>query len=155
MSYKNNKSRGIGLLELILSLAIIGSILLMATRYYLQAQEGAKVAQATKMISTLVNASFKWLEANDDFNDLKNKNILVDANILPESWRDKKNPWAGLLEVVGYGADSQRLKITLGGLSETACENIDDIMSKQGMQLNKNCADGSYVGIYPEIKNEQ
>ncbi len=145
-----NKQCGIGLLELMLSLAIIAAVLLLATRYYLQAREASNVTEATQVISTLVNASFKWLEGNDDFSKLTDVNTLVDDHLLPESWRDKKDSWGGTLSISGYGPDNQQIEISLGGPSESACKNINDIMTRQGMQLSNNCAGGGYVGIYPE-----
>jgi type II secretory pathway pseudopilin PulG len=146
------RSLGIGLLELMLSLAIIAAVLLLATRYYLQAREASNVTQATQIIGTLVNASFKWLEGNNDFSELKNINTLVDDHLLPESWRGKKDPWGGTLNIASYGTDNQQLEISLGGPSESACESINDIMTRQGMQLNNNCTGGGYVGIYPETQ---
>ncbi|QLH41697.1 MAG: hypothetical protein HWD59_02490 [Coxiellaceae bacterium] len=59
--------RGVGLLELMLSLLVILTLIFMATRYFLISRESLRVSQAVDMINTTVNASYKWLEGNPDF----------------------------------------------------------------------------------------
>ncbi len=151
MHYIRNNCRGIGLLELMLSLSIIDSVLLMATLYFIDANAANKVTETTQIIGTLVNASFKWLEAEPNFENL-DLDKLVDAKLLPEDWRDKKDPWGKLVKISHYagGQDFQTIEIMISGAPKTACENINDIMSKQGMVSEQVCTNSSgYVGIYP------
>lgn len=151
MHHIRNKYCGIGLLELMLSLAIIASVLLMATRYFIQANAANKVAETTQIIGTLVKASFQWLEAEPDFKNL-DLNKLVEAKLLPEDWRDKKDPWGKLIKISHYagGEDFQTIEVVIPGATKTACENINDIMNKQGMVTEQVCTNNSgYVGIYP------
>ncbi|KPJ67973.1 MAG: hypothetical protein AMJ43_00720 [Coxiella sp. DG_40] len=151
MLHTGNKHSGIGLLELMLSLAIIASILLMATRYFIQANAANKVTETTQIIGTLVNASFKWLEAEPNFENL-DLDKLVDAKLLPEDWRNKKDPWGQLIKISHYAGskDFQSIEVTIPGAPKTACENINDILSKQGMIAEQVCTDSSgYAGIYP------
>jgi hypothetical protein len=146
-----NNYNGIGLLELMLSLAIIASVLLMATRYFIQANAANKVTETTQIIGTLVNASFKWLEAEPNFENL-DLDKLVDAKLLPEDWRNKKDPWGRLIKISHYAGseDFQTIEVTILGAPKTACENISDIMKKQGMSTGQVCtASSGYIGIYP------
>lgn len=151
MHYVRNNCRGIGLLELMLSLIIIASVLLMATRYFIQASAANKVTETTQIIGTLVDASFKWLEAEPDFKNL-DLNKLVEAKLLPEDWRDKKDPWGGSIKISPYGGSQnyQTIEVMISGAPKTACENINDIMNKQGMISEQVCTNSSgYVGVYP------
>jgi len=146
-----NNCRGIGLLELMLSLAIIASVLLMATRYFIQASAANKVTETTQIIGTLVKASFQWLEAEPNFKNL-DLNKLVEAKLLPEDWQNKKDSWGEAIKISPYGGshDFQTIEIVISGAPKTACENISDIMGKQGMGTEQVCTDSSgYVGIYP------
>jgi type II secretory pathway pseudopilin PulG len=56
-SIKLCKAKGIGLLELMLSLAIIAILLIMATRYYQSASNSQKVSQAVDMFAAMKGAA--------------------------------------------------------------------------------------------------
>lgn len=147
MLYVRNKQRGIGLLELMLSLAIIAAIILMATRYFTQASEASKVTQSTEIIATLINASYKWVEGQPNFSDISIQK-LVDDKILPPDWANKKDPWGKLLTLKPHGNNNQ-IRIIMDGAPLSACNSINDIMINQGV-LAANCMDrGGYTAVYP------
>jgi type II secretory pathway pseudopilin PulG len=153
MLYIRNKNRGIGLLELMLSLAIIAAVILMATRYFTQASEASKVTQATQMIHTLIDASFKWVEGEPNFlgKDEKNpisKEQLVTAGLLPNEWLDKKNPWGNDIDLQPLKDYKNQIEIILYGAPKSACESINDIMVKQGV-AEYSCENSGYHAIYP------
>ena len=159
METRRYKQWGIGLLELMLALVVIAAIILMATRYFKQASEELKVTQATHMLNNIVDASFEWLKGEQSFNvpgfDTNGILVLIDAKLLPETWRDKPDPWGGIILLTAYGQHTaiyqpQQINIRMTGVPEKACNNIDDVMAKQGMALTTPCSPNSgYSAFYP------
>lgn len=160
-----NRHHGIGLLELMLSLAIIAAVILLATRYFSQASEASKVTQATQIIRTLTDASFKWVEGKPNFDGEPGKNNplsipqLITDGILSSDWSDKPSPWGEgkgtstiTLEPYSSGMlmmNRNQIKITILNVPESACKSINDIMIKQGVKECP-CNNGTYVAIYPK-----
>ncbi len=140
-----------------LSLAIIAAIMLMATRYFIIANQNMKVSQATEIASTLINSSFKWVEGQPDFSDFNTTtgggvNKLVKDGILPQSWNGKEDPWGKTITLTGFTSpgskpDNQQIKITLPGAPDASADRIDDILSQQGV-VRDDCGNG-YCGYYP------
>ncbi|MFN7097281.1 MAG: Tfp pilus assembly protein FimT/FimU [Gammaproteobacteria bacterium] len=119
MKIKNSNAvlqKGIGLLELMLSLAIIAILLIMATRYYQSASSGQKISEATDMYAAVKSA------VNNYFNNTNNTfptgsnpiGPLVQNDYLPDSYLDGNktsstatsnyvNPWGGELTVGRIG----------------------------------------------------
>lgn len=67
---KANTQRGIGLLELMLSLAIIAVLLVMATRYFIVTSRSQQVNQASTQIGALQGAISNWKGANPTYTGL-------------------------------------------------------------------------------------
>lgn len=61
--------QGIGLLELMLSLAIIAILLVMATRYFLVTSYSQKLNQVTQEMAQLKGAVYSWKGGNADYGD--------------------------------------------------------------------------------------
>lgn len=83
------KNKGIGLLELMLSLAIIAILLIMATRYYQSASSSQKVSQAVDMFAALKSAAQNYHNSQGQTGDYASKvGQLVVAGYLPASYLD-------------------------------------------------------------------
>jgi len=107
------KHRGIGLLELMLALAVIATLLLMATRYYSSSSEAKKLTDVSDQLGIIQNAGNRWLLTHADYttgtdlitsaNSFKD---FVDRDYLPPTYYNNttkssalKNPWGGDLTV--------------------------------------------------------
>ncbi len=79
--------RGISLLELLLSVSIIGVILILATRYFYISSNHQKINHTTSEIASVVVALQNWDPGNADFSALGNTGILqlYKAGLLAES----------------------------------------------------------------------
>lgn len=102
MQSSNFRSRGIGLLELMLTLLVLAAILFSATRYYKITQENLRVEQAVTMVSNTITAAHQWSESVTDTTGLTLQ-TLINAGLVPPSYA-KGNPWGGkfLVSWVNY-----------------------------------------------------
>lgn len=139
---------GIGLLELMLALVIIAVLLLMSVRYFEQASEAKKVADSVKIIHTLIDASFKWVEGQNDFTGFGGVSDLVNAGILSSDWNTKRDPWGGNISIIEDNNDKNKISIILDGVPIESCRAIDDIMVKQNVSPC-NCFGAGYFATYP------
>lgn len=90
-----NLKKGIGLLELMLSIIVITAVILGATKYYLVAREAARITQAQDIINTAAEAAYKWVEGHSDFSGITTQ-VLFDAGLLPHKYLEKNmDPWGG------------------------------------------------------------
>jgi prepilin-type N-terminal cleavage/methylation domain-containing protein len=114
--------RGISLLELMLSLAIIAILLVTATRYYNMTRSSQHVNEAAQMITAVYAAAQSWL-ANDQ---LKSQNMIPDftnIGILPKQFTNPNiNPWGGAITATGQSATS--LLVTLTQVPTTDCNEL-------------------------------
>jgi type II secretory pathway pseudopilin PulG len=108
------KNRGIGLLELMLSLSIIAVLLIMATRYYSSSSQAKKIADVNDQIGIIQNAGNRWLLTHADYSAgtnlitaTTNFKDFVDRNYLPSTYYDTvaktsiiKHPWGGDITVL-------------------------------------------------------
>lgn len=146
MKFRKIYEKGIGLLELMLSLAVIAMLLLMATRYFAQARENLKVTEAVKDINTLVQASFRWAEGNPSFKGIDIP-TLTKAGELSKVWDSKQNPWGG--SYILSDKSNEQIQINLGDVPISACNNINDIMTQHN--ISRSVCDNSrvYSAYYP------
>lgn len=128
-SQNRKKSLGIGLLELMLSLAIIAVLLIMATRYYSSASNSQKITAATGMINAVKAAAASYLGGNATAY-ASNVSIanLVSAGYLPSSFvagsngnSSTTNPWN---ESVGVTATASTITITMATPSSDICGQL-------------------------------
>lgn len=109
---KNSKTKqiGIGLLEVTLSLAIIGLVLIVATRFYTSSSESRRIAEAHDQIGIIQNAAERWLLSHQDFSNMTyitSFKDFVNRDYLPLSYlNNPKNPWGGSITVTYYKASS-------------------------------------------------
>jgi len=102
-----NSHRGIGLLELMLSIIVITAIILGATKYYLVAREAMKITQAQDIINNVANATYKWVEGASNFHDLTLQK-LIDNGLLPGKYGQSGiSPWGGNIELRPKQGDDQ------------------------------------------------
>jgi len=119
MKNLKNKSKGVTLLELLLSLAIIGIILIIATRFYTSSSESKRLADLNDQIGIIQNAVNRWsvnhqnpaagLTSTTTFKD------FVEHGYLPSSYyKDETtkliNPWGGLMKV-DFSSNYTRLEL--------------------------------------------
>lgn len=124
---KSFKQRGIGLLELMLSLAIIAILLILATRYYQSTSQSQKVNQAAGDIQALIAAVANVRAGNPNGN-------VTDTDItafIPPSWggsMSNANPWGGAYTVNSPGTAPYFVTVTVGGMGNTACQALASLM---------------------------
>lgn len=139
MSITNrHNQQGIGLLELMLSLAIISVLLVMATRYYKSADQGQKISNSISLINGIAGAGAQYLNANPDktFQDLT---PLIADHYLPDNFKTIKSPWGTDIFATGTGgqvtvtfkavpgAPCRILKSSLSGTEGTTCGGGDAV----------------------------
>lgn len=94
MKLYTKKSRGISLLEVMLSLLVIAGIIFIVLRYAGPARQQTQITQYIRQINTLSDASFRWLRGQDS---LKGITIptLANAGLMPSRYITEKynNPW--------------------------------------------------------------
>lgn len=81
-------NKGIGLLELMLSLAIIAILLIMATRYYQSASNSQRVSQALDMFSAIKGAAKTYYTSVSPNALPTTIGELVKGGYLPTSYED-------------------------------------------------------------------
>lgn len=89
--------RGIGLLELMLSLAIIAILLIMATRYYQSASNNQNINQAVDMVNAVKSAVKNYMNSNLNSTAYPTVTQLEAAGYLPDNYASSAtaNPWNG------------------------------------------------------------
>jgi type II secretory pathway pseudopilin PulG len=127
----NNK--GIGLLELMLSLAIIAILIIMVTRYFSPASQSQQTNDTVDMIQAIATAGQRWLLTNDTYSTGPNQVLtdFVDRNYLPDSFLHLQDAWGGPVTVTGNNPDSNDthfagpyLSIQMTNLTQEACNTL-------------------------------
>ena len=127
---KRQRQLGIGLLELMLSLAIIAILLIMATRYYQSASDANKRNQALDMFSA-TNAAVENYKIDNPgqvttLTGAAGMVALIDAGYLPPSYGSNAstaNPWGGDITVDATAADGT-FTVTMTGVASNSCEAV-------------------------------
>jgi type II secretory pathway pseudopilin PulG len=129
----NNKyrQRGIGLLELMLSLAIISLLLIMATRYYASASRSQQVTSALSSMHAL-GAAIHSYQAQTGGTPPVTLDLLYDRRLIPVEFKNPTggaNPWGGAVSITattvkfdGIQADACiQLSMALGSVKGGTC----------------------------------
>jgi type II secretory pathway pseudopilin PulG len=101
----NHNQRGIGLLELMLSLSIIAILLVMATRYFLQANEQQKINNAISQFNGIAGAEACYFQSSSPPKYVTDFSTLISANCLPAGIGGSTgegigvNPWGGNIKI--------------------------------------------------------
>lgn len=123
---QNNK--GIGLLELLLSLVIISVLLVVATRFFKPTNLSQRSNEAIDMIQAIATAEQRWLMTNNEAPGDVLK-TFVERGFLPDSFLNAKNPWGGDMKVTWNEADKEKhlgpyVQIVMPNLSSQACNTL-------------------------------
>lgn len=121
---RHKPQRGISLLELMLSLAIIAILLVMATRYYQITRQSQQVDEAVEMITAVYTAGNSWLESHTGFADNMITEFIKDGSLPADFANPNVNPWGGKLEAAPYLTTLTTLTVTMENVPSTACQNL-------------------------------
>jgi type II secretory pathway pseudopilin PulG len=130
----NTKQLGIGLLELMLSLAIIAILLVMAIRYYQSASSAQSINQAIDMVNAVKGGVKNYLTSNIGSTTIPKVSDLAAKGYLPNTYENPTtaNPWGG---AIGFGSSTctdaattmaPTFSICLGGIPSAICTQIKD-----------------------------
>lgn len=120
------RQKGIGLLELMLSLAIIAILLIMATRYYQSASDQNKRNQAVDMFAA-VNGAVQAYKIDNAADIAKvTIKVLTDNGYLPPSYGSGTgaNPWGGTISILPPSGGT--FKVRMQGVSTDSCTAVGD-----------------------------
>lgn len=137
-----NKQYGIGLLELMLSLAIIAVLLVMATRYYLTASVSSKINSAINAVGGLDGAIERWQQ--NHAGDLSTLNLTqcVTNGWIPSNLVDNGGnlvtPWGGAPIDTTTNKNDVTISIT-PGTDQEAINFCYRLCSKQQNQTGTMC----------------
>jgi len=143
------KQRGISVLEVMLSLAIIAVILVMATRYYKTAQQSQQVKNALNILGGIVASEVDYAAANSNkydgsIEDLSTNGYLP-AGIGGTGTTAGNDPWGnpiGLTAPSGGG-----FTVTYSNVPATTCAELASIVNQQ-QAGTASCASGVFTATY-------
>jgi type II secretory pathway pseudopilin PulG len=117
--------RGIGLLELMLSLAIIAILLIMATRYYQSASNNQNINQAVDMFNAVKSAVKNYMNSNLNSTSYPTVGQLQAAGYLPDNYATSAtaNPWNGTI-CVSKGNGPSTCGSSTGGTFGVAMQSL-------------------------------
>jgi Tfp pilus assembly protein FimT len=149
----NRKSqRGIGLLELMLSLSIIAVLLVMATRYYLAARQEQQVNNAISMIHGIVAGTANWALGQQS-GGYAGVSIteLATGNFIPTSFNGSGNgggadPWGGDLKVTSSSSNSYQ--VTMSNVPTAACNYLPNVINYNGDTGTTTCSNGLITATF-------
>ena len=160
IQYKKTKQSGIGLLELMLSLVIIVSLILVATRYFIPTRESFRVNEAINMLRGGINASDAWWNMYKTYMPSKTNVIsnqaLANVDLLPERFETQKdtiNPWSGKFEISAKSAT--QVQFEMDNIAPKSCRALIGAAQRLNIQVEtteKDCdqdGEGSFKAAYP------
>ncbi len=149
------KQTGIGLLELMLSLAIIAVLIIMATRYYQSTRQSQLVSEGVGQVNAIVAAVGNWrvgvsgYTASGSGGSLS-YSTLFKQGYLPQVWgtdSSTASPWGGALEVAG--ASTTSYTISYSSLPSYACYAMEQRLSNTE-SITPSCGGTSLTITYDE-----
>lgn len=144
-----NTERGLSILEVLFSLAIMAVIFAMvANYYYSQNKRYLEVGKAATQLQQLASVSYEWqtAQAQSDFSGLSlavlQKAGLLDAN---DNY-SQIDPWGGAITLTADKQDAHYISITLPKIPNYACTNLRSRMANVAHSQSSadECAQGSY-----------
>jgi len=142
------KTKGIGLLELMLALSIIAVLLVAATRYFKSTDSSRKVNAAVDILQVVINASEDWRTTNNNYADISLA-ALQKQGLLPGNteWTESSgNPWGGGIKVTTNDS-GKTIALTLTQVPLKECNSLSDLMLKKGVTA-QTCTNSEYNGNY-------
>jgi len=142
--------KGLGLLEVLLVIAITATILVMATRFFVVANDNLQVSQSITQIDKITKASYKWLAMHrmSDFStdDGVTMSDLVDSGLLTK--RDERSPWGGEVTVEA-GTDPSHVLVTFLNVSQGNCKSLSQRLSSVAhTETLQEACEGTYAGEF-------
>lgn len=125
-----SKQNGIGLLELMLSLAIIAILLVMATRYWVVSNSSNQVNRAVAQLGAIQGAIANYRSGNPAVTQITYAELdkigalsRLDYNPKGGAGGTVTNPWGGTIDL-GWDNSKKGVTITFNQIPQTACENL-------------------------------
>lgn len=122
-----NTQKGIGLLELMLSLAIIAILLVMATRYFLVTSRSEQVNRTVTQIGAIQGAVGTWKGGKNSYAGLTEAELYNIGMIPVAEYNNGKiiSPWSTPVTVGPSSSDAATsFVITYGGIPGWACNAL-------------------------------
>lgn len=132
-----NRQRGIGLLELMLSLAIIAILLVMATRYFTSARQGQQVAAAVSLVNAITSAASNYTSTQGAGS--APSSIAKIQSYLPQG--GTTGPWGSAITVSGSATS---FVIVIPSVPSDACTLIGNALANTGASV---AADGTACNV--------
>lgn len=146
---KRFQQLGIGLLELMLSLAIIAILLIMATRYYQTTKQAQEVNDAVSLVNSVISAMTNY--RTDHPKDYKTASIDLDAltqdGYLPSSLGAAAvaSPWRTAVNGLKFGAQNE-VFVTIKEVPSGACNQLAGRLKESCLNTASNCGCGTASG---------
>jgi len=130
------QQRGISLLEVMLSLAIIAIILVMAARYFGLASNTSKLNQATNQINEIIQGLAQWQNNEGNYAGASLQSLYTQGFITQQTGKGTgANSWGGNITLE---ANTNTATIAFTGIPNSACLNLRNRMG------TGNCAGTTY-----------
>jgi len=154
---KQNNQRGIGLLELMLSLSIIAILLVMATRYYISANQSQQISNSVSMVSGVISGGANYSTQNNGSYANVSLLSLVQGGYIPASFCGSGNangtctgqgadPFHGDLNVSPVAANNYQ--ITMNNIPTNICPSVANMVnaSIENTQVGGNSSNAACNG---------
>jgi Tfp pilus assembly protein PilV len=142
------KLLGIGLLELMLSLAIIAVLLLAATQYFKTVDTSRRVDTAIKMLQQTISAAedYKMSSSSNDYSGIS-MDVLAKRGLINFASANT-NPWGGNI-TVSATTDAKQITLSMTSIT-TGCSQLVDAVKNFGTQ-GGTCVNNTFSDTYPAI----
>lgn len=131
------KHTGIGLLELMLSLVVIASLLLLVTRYYLVTERAERVSKAAQMINNIVDAGVKYSEGLTNTSQGMSLQSLIDTRLLSGSY--SQSPWARSQHDISILGIKNGFSILIADVPKKECDNLLNLIANKHPNITQDC----------------
>lgn len=121
--------KGVSLLEVMLSLSIIATVLVMAVRYFGVARQKSNLDQARQQITAVISALIDYKNQNSSYPTSSGNFVadLINGGFLPQSGSVSSgalySPW-GEITVVGSDSGSTAILSLLGVPNAATCTDL-------------------------------
>ena len=129
-------TKGISLLEIMLSIALISVIMIVSLRYYQTTRYTSQVNTLVDDMKHLLAASQRWYVSHHNFKELNSIDDLIDRGLLPDNFGE--HPWGGEIEVVPDAA-TQFTNLVVTKLHRGACNRLLHTLSELPEFTNASC----------------
>ena len=133
--------RGIGLLELMLSLAVIAILLVMATRFFGVTQRAQELNHAAKDVAFMMAGVHNWQAGRSNFSGISMADLMAQGLAPDDVNHDGVLPaWGGCegskVTLQAGGVQSAHVDIALSDISQAICEGLVGRFSGMGGHHN-------------------